>query len=116
MSEPASRERLYLAFAVLGFLVTTSLVVVFLAESGFDIGKMFEDAVANTIALAILCDLIISSLVFWSWAVEEGPRLGIDHWWLVFPVTLIFGLCVGLPLFMYWRERALAGAGTAAPA
>jgi len=116
MSEPASRERLYLAFAALGFLVTTSLVVVFFAHSGFDIAKMFEDAVDNTIALAILCDLTISGLVFWSWAAEEGPRLGIDRWWLVFPVTLVFGLCVGLPLFMYWRERALHGAGSAAPA
>ena len=68
---------------------------------------MFDDAVANTVALAILCDITIAALVFWSWAMEEGPRLGIRRWWLIFPATLLIGLCFAFPLFMYWRERAL---------
>ncbi len=115
MSESDSRERIFLAFAALGFIVPVTLFGVYFADNGFDIGQMLEDAVANTVALAVLCDITIAALVFWSWAAEEGPRLGIRRWWLIFPATLLIGLCFALPLFMYWRERALHG-GAAAPA
>ncbi len=118
MSESSgSPERLFLAFAVLGFFVPLILLGIYFADNGFDIGQMFSDAVDNTVALAILADLTIASLVFWSWAMEEGPRLGIQRWWLIFPATLLIGLCFAFPLYMYWRERALHGSGTqAAPA
>ena len=72
MSEPL-RERLYLGFAVLGFIVPLTLFGVYFADNGFDIGQMFDDAVDNTVALAILCDITIACLVFWSWAVGGGP-------------------------------------------
>lgn len=116
MSEPASRERLYLAFAVLGFIVPPTLFGFYFVENGFDLGHMLDDAVANTVALAILCDITIAALVFLSWAVEEGPRLGIRRWWLIFPATLLIGLCFAFPLFMYWRERELHGSGAGAAA
>ena len=106
MSGTSGRERLYLAFAVLGFFVPVVLFGAYFADNGFDIGQMLDDAVANTVALAVLCDITIACLVFWSWAAEEGPRLGIQRWWLIFPATLLIGLCFALPLFMYWREQA----------
>ena len=114
MSEPDSRERLYLNFAVLGLVAPLALFGFYFADNGFDVGLMFDDAVDNTVALALLCDLIIAMLVFWSWAAEEGPRLGIERWWLVIPATLFIGLCFAFPLYMYWREKALHVA--AAPA
>ncbi|CAN5589820.1 hypothetical protein BH20ACT15_BH20ACT15_07110 [soil metagenome] len=117
MNESSGRERLYLAFAVLGFIVPVALLGYYFIDSGFDLGRMFDDAAENTVALAVLCDITIAALVFWSWAVEEGPRLGIRRWWLVFPATLLVGLCFAFPLFLYWRERALHGtAGAPAPA
>jgi len=115
MSENSGRERLYLAFAVLGFFVPLTLFGVYFADNGLDIGQMLDDAVANTVALAVLCDITIASLVFWSWAMEEGPRLGIRRWWLVIPATAFIGLCFAFPLFMFWRERALHGAAAVAP-
>ena len=54
------RERLFLAFAVLGFFVPLVLFGVYFADNGFDIGQMFSDAVDNTVALAILCDITIA--------------------------------------------------------
>lgn len=113
MSEPASRERLFLAFAVLGFFAPLTLLGIWFADNGADIGGMLEAAVDNTVALAVLCDITIASLVFWSWAMEEGPRLGMRRWWLVIPATVFIGLCFAFPLFMYWRERELHG--SAAP-
>lgn len=107
------RERLYLGFAAVGLVVPLLLFGFYLADNGFDIEMMFSDAVDNTVALAILCDITIACLVFWSWAVEEGPRLGIRRWWLIFPATLLIGLCFAFPLFMYWRERALHGTAAA---
>ena len=39
------------------------------------------------------------------------------RWWLCIPATLLVGLCFGLPLYLWMRERELdAAAGQPAPA
>ncbi len=105
------RSRIFLALALVGFVAPLVLFGIYFGEHGVDIGELTDAATANTVAVAMLVDLTISCLAFFIWASREGPRLGIKRWWMVIPATLLVGLCFGLPLFLYWRERALeAGA------
>jgi hypothetical protein len=107
------KERLLLALTVLGFVVPNACLVVFFAEDGFDIDHYFSLWTASTPSTQLLLDLAIAAAAFFVWAAVEGPRAGIRRWWLCFPATLLVGLCFGLPLFLWMRERTLKQAALA---
>ena len=49
-------------------------------------------------------------LAFVIWASWDGPRNGVDRWWVVIPASLLVGVCFAIPLYLYMRERAPAAA------
>ena len=100
-----SRASLYLALAGLGFAVQAAITVVFLAESGLDLGEFGEQAVQTTIAVLGLADLIMTAVVYLLWLPGEARAAGIDRWW-PYAVAVAGGLCFALPLFLWARERA----------
>ncbi|NJL61234.1 MAG: DUF2834 domain-containing protein [Methylacidiphilales bacterium] len=67
----------------------------------------FQRAFANNIAAGLASDLVISSLVFFSFAWIELKRLGISRMWLIVYIGLTFGigLSCSLPCFLYYREQ-----------
>jgi Terpene cyclase DEP1 len=101
------RERLLLFLAVAGFVVPNVFVGAFLIDEGFELGSYFSLWTASIPSTQLLVDLVIASLAFFAWAAVEGPRAGIERWWVCIPATLLVGLCFGLPLFLWMRERAL---------
>lgn len=105
------RERLLLVLTVLGFVVPNVCLVIFFADEGFDLGGYFSLWTASTPSTQLLLDLIIAALAFFVWAAVEGPRAKIKRWWICIPATFLVGLCFGLPLFLWMRERAVAGNG-----
>ena len=101
------KERLLLVLTVLGFVVPNVCLIIFFANEGFDLSGYFSAWTASTPSTQLLLDLGIAALAFFVWAVVEGPRAKIKHWWVCIPATFLVGLCFGLPLFLLMRERAL---------
>ncbi len=101
------RERLLLFIVIAGFVVPNAFVVAFFVDEGFELGSYFSLWTASIPSTQLLVDLVIASLAFFVWAAVEGPRSGIERWWVCIPATLLVGLCFGLPLFLWMRERAL---------
>lgn len=106
-SPAGTTERLLLALTVLGFVVPNVCVVLFFAGEGLDIGGYFSLWFASTPSTQLFLDLGIAALAFLVWATAEARRTPIAWWWLCFPATFAVGLCFGLPLFLWMRERAL---------
>ncbi len=100
-------ERLLLALTVIGFVVPNLCVVLFLGDAGIDIGGYFSLWFASVPSTQLALDLGIAALAFFVWAVAEARRVSIPRWWLCVPATFLVGLCFGLPLFLWLRERAL---------
>jgi hypothetical protein len=46
-------------------------------------------------------------LVLWAFVVIEGRRAGMKHLWAPIAANLAVGVSLGLPLFLYMRERSL---------
>ncbi len=101
------RERLLLVLTVVGFLVPNAFVVAFLLDEGFELGSYFSLWTASLPSTQLVFDLGIAALAFFVWAAVEGPRAGIRRWWVCIPASLLVGLCFGLPLFLWMRERTL---------
>jgi hypothetical protein len=109
------RERLLLFIAIAGFVIPNAFVVAFLVDEGFELGGYFSLWTASIPSTQLLADLAIASLAFFAWAAFDGPRAGVDRWWVCFPATLLVGLCFGLPLYLWMRERALRPVAAAGP-
>jgi flavin-dependent dehydrogenase len=105
---PASvTERLLLLVTLIGFVVPNVCVVLFLGNEGIDIGGYFSLWFASVPSTQLFLDLGIASLAFFIWVVAEVRRTPVEWWWLCIPATFLVGLCFGLPLFLWMRERAL---------
>jgi hypothetical protein len=50
-------------------------------------------------------DVIVSSLVLWAFVFFEGRRVGVAGLWAPIAANLLVGVSLGLPLFLYMRER-----------
>ena len=99
---------LYLVLCVLGTLLPYSQLVPFLREHGLDLRLFFEQLFATPISGFFGWDVIVSSLVLWVFVAVEGRRAGIKHLWLPIAANLTVGVSLGLPLFLYMRERRLS--------
>ena len=100
----------YLGCLVVGSVLPWWFLAPFFQQFGFAPAEFFQQASANSVAIALAIDLVISALVFFVWVWVELPHLGLSRWWwgLCVMATLSVGLSGGLPLFLYLRQRHLA--------
>ena len=98
-------KALYLGLCVLGTVLPYSQFIPFLREHGLDMRLFLEQLFATRIGAFFGMDVIVSSLVLWVFVFAEGRRLRIRHLWVPIAANLAVGVSLGLPLFLYLRER-----------
>lgn len=94
----------YLVLCVAGTILPYTQLVPFLQEHGLDLRLFFEQLFSNRIGGFFGWDVIVSSMVLWSFVVIEGRRAGVRHLWAPVVANLAVGVSLGLPLFLYLRE------------
>jgi hypothetical protein len=100
-------KNIYLALAVIGTVLPYSQFIPFLRENGLDARLFVEQLFATRIGGFFGMDVIVSSVVLWVFVRAEGRRLGMRHLWAPLVAILTVGVSLGLPLFLYLRERRL---------
>ena len=105
-------KNVYLAFAIVGFILPNIFVTIVSIETGnillwlnpaATIAGMFD----NNISTIFVIDLFVAVFVFFFWSFHEGKKLNIKNLWLIWVLTMLFGLAGSFPLFLYWREKHL---------
>ncbi len=66
-----------------------------------------RDLFANRISAFFAMDVIVSAVVLISFIQSEGKRLGMRLLWLPTIGTLLVGVSLGLPFFLYQRQLQL---------
>ena len=102
-----NRKNVYLLFGVLGVVLPCSQFVPWVLENGLRFGFFFRQLFANRIGGFFGMDVLVSAVVLIFFVRREGQRLGVRHLWLPIVGILTVGVSLGLPLFLYMRERAL---------
>lgn len=99
-------SKLYLVFVILSLLISWGIFAQFLGADGASLSAFFEQALATPVARLLSSDIILSALIFFTFAHKELKRLGMPHYWLVLYIlgTCSVGICFGLSLFLYQRE------------
>lgn len=103
---------LYLIAAFVGAALPLSYLCRFLAAHGLDLALLVGQLFQTDISAFFGVDVIISGLVLLVFIGREGRRLGMRKLWGYALCTLLVGVSLGLPLFLFFRERRLAAGGT----
>jgi hypothetical protein len=103
-------QYLYIALCILGTVVPGSQLLVFIREHGLNFPLMIQQLFANRISAFFGLDVVISSMVLWVLILTEGRRRQMKHLWLYICSNALLGVSLGLPLFLYMRERKLSAA------
>ena len=99
---------LYLVAAVVGTVLPLSQFIPFLARFGLDMSAFFSQLFQNHVSSFFGLDVIVSSVVLWFFVLSEGKRRQMKNLWVYVLCSLIVGVSLGLPLFLFFRERKLA--------
>src|SRR5438477_4377364 len=99
---------LYLAFCVLGLVLPYSQFIPWIvAHHALNMPLFIHDLFANRISAFFALDVIVSAVVLISFIWIEGKRLGMRLLWLPTIGTLLIGVSLGFPLFLYQRQLKL---------
>jgi hypothetical protein len=101
------RVRVLALLALLGFVVPNTMVIVFFARHGIDLGQYFGAWFERLPSAQLVADLLICCISFIVWCAWDGPRSGVHNWWVTIPATLLVGICCAIPLYLLLRERAV---------
>jgi hypothetical protein len=102
----------YLALAVVGYVVTGVPMLIESVQSGnilfwTDPARTNAELFANLTTTAFALDLVVVVIVALIWITREARRLGMSSVWVYWVLTLLFGLGGTLPLFLFFREPRL---------
>ncbi|WP_406658089.1 DUF2834 domain-containing protein [Methanolobus sp. ZRKC2] len=100
-------RNVYLILCIAGFILPYFYFVSFLMENGIDIQLFVEQMLASDISSFFAMDVIVSAIVLLVFIATEGRRLHMKKLWLPVVATLLVGVSLGLPLFLYMRQLQL---------
>jgi Terpene cyclase DEP1 len=100
-------KHLYLGLCVLGTVLPYQQLLPFLRQHGLDPGLFMAQLFSTPVSGFFGMDVIVSSVVLWVLVFTEGRRLGIPRLWMPIIANLAVGVSLGLPLFLYQRQRRL---------
>ena len=102
-----NRKALYLLLCILGFALPYSQFIPWVLEHGLDMRLFLEQLFANRIGGFFGLDVLVSTVTLIGFVRNEGGRLKMERLWLPIASVLLVGVSLGLPLFLYLREREL---------
>lgn len=103
-------KNLYLLLAIIGFIVPNIWVM----QESIDTGNILlwlhpaatlEGMFANRISTAFIVDLLIVVWIFFIWSYFQAKQAGVKNVWIIWVLTLLFGMAGPFPLFLYIVER-----------
>jgi hypothetical protein len=109
------KAKAYLCLAVLGTILPLSVFAPFIFAYGFDAGRFFQQLWQTPASRFFVLDVLISALTLLVFVSREGRRLNMERLWVYLVCTLLVGVSLALPLFLFFRERRANEVGTLGP-
>ncbi len=97
----------YLILAILGLILPYSQFVPWVITNGLHASLFFHEMFVNRIAGFFVMDVLISAVALIVFVLGDAPKLKLRYSWLPIVATLLVGVSLGLPLFLYLRQAQL---------
>lgn len=103
-------KNIYLILTLIGFIFPTVFVTLESIETGNILLytnplATIEGMFANRISTIFSIDLFITLFVFFIWSYTQSKKHDIKQIWIVWLLTMLFGLGGGFPFFLYLKEK-----------
>jgi hypothetical protein len=99
-------KTVYLILCALGVALPYWQLAPWLSEHGLDLPLFFRQLFENRVGAFFGMDVFVSAAALLVFAWSEGRRAGVRAVWLVALAVVAVGVSLGLPLFLYLRERS----------
>lgn len=76
-------------------------------EYGVDMPLLFQMGFANSATSLFMIDLLLVGTVATIFIISDGTKHSIRYKWLPVIGVFLVGICFGLPLYLYLKERQL---------
>lgn len=99
-------ELVYLGLAIVGTVVPLAAFLPWLSDHGLNVELFIQELFANRIGAFFGWDVIISAVVAIVAIIAARDELRGGQRLAVVAGTVLIGVSLGLPLYLYFRERA----------
>ena len=100
-------RHVYLLFCVIGTVLPYWKLLPWVMEHGLNLSLLCHELFATRIGAFFGLDVVVSAFVLFVFIFSEGRRLALRMLWLPVIATLLVGVSLGLPLFLFLRQRQL---------
>ena len=100
-------RHVYLILCVVGVALPYWKLVPWLLEHGLDLPLLVRELFVNRVSGFFGLDAVLTTIALWVLVLAEGRRLGMRLLWMPVVASLVVGVSLGLPLFLYLRQRRL---------
>jgi len=100
-------RHLYLGLCFVGIALPYLQFVPWLMGHGIDLRLFCQELFATRIGAFFGLDVLVSAIVLFVFLFTEGRRLEVRLLWAPVLATLLVGVSLGLPLFLFLRQRRL---------
>ncbi len=97
----------YLAFCVIGTALPYCKLLPWMMDHRLNLPLLCQELFATRIGAFFGLDVVVSAFVLFLFIATEGRRLALPRLWLPIIATLLVGVSLGLPLFLFLRQRKL---------
>lgn len=98
------KKHVYLFLCILGTVLPYSQFLLWISDYGFDVPLLFEQITSLRIAAFGWLDVVVSAIVLFVFMFTDGVERRVAKLWLPVVGTLVVGVSLGLPLFLYLME------------
>ena len=98
-------RHLYLVLCLVGAILPYSQLIPWLSAHGLDLSLFFSELLSTRVGAFFGMDVLVSALVLFVFMAAEGRRLAMRNLWLPAVATIVVGVSLGFPLFLYMRQN-----------
>jgi hypothetical protein len=102
-----SKKNIYILLCILGTILPLSQFTPWVLEHGLNVQLFVQELFSTRIGSFFGMDVIVSAIVLFVFVYIEGRKIQINNLWLPIVATLSIGVSLGLPLFLYMRQRKI---------
>jgi len=99
----------YLGLCILGAVLPYLFFIPWVMAHGLDMRLFATELFSTRIGGFFAMDVLVSAAALFSFIRIEGRRLAMNRLWAPILATLLVGVSLGLPLFLYMRQVRLDG-------
>jgi Terpene cyclase DEP1 len=113
MKKISALQLFYLFFAIGGLIIPWYYNIQQVLQTGkaFTLADYFNAGFSSPLASSITTDFFIGTTPVLVWMYLEGKRLRIKGMWAIIAGTFLVAFAFTCPLFLFLRERKMAGLG-----